>query len=115
MIQRTRMTSRPFVYQRAIETREQIVVGVNQFQSQEGVAVPLLKIDPLLERQQIESLERVKSKRDGKRIVTLLESVRAAAQEDRNLMPVVIDAVRDYVTLGEISQVLREVFGEYRP
>jgi len=101
-------------YQREIEAKQRIVVGVNEYQLEEPVTIPLLKVDPEGERRQIERLERVRRERDNVAVMEKLAALREAAQGAQNLMPYILDAVRVYATLGEVCGVLREVFGEYR-
>ena len=101
-------------YQHEIDTRQRTVVGVNEYVSQEPLAIPLLQMDPEGERRQRERLARVRRERDNVAVEERLSALRSAAQGTENLMPYILDAVRAYCTLGEICGVLREVFGEYR-
>ncbi|HXG67889.1 MAG TPA: methylmalonyl-CoA mutase family protein [Blastocatellia bacterium] len=101
-------------YQREVESGEQIVVGVNRFTIEEDAAIPLLRIDEELERQQIERLQAVRARRDTLAVNVALDRVEQAARTDENLMPPIIRAVETYATLGEISDRLRAVFGEYK-
>lgn len=102
-----------YEYQRRIESGEQTVVGVNRFISEESASVPLLRIDPELERQQVGRLTAVRARRDQRAAAEALNQVEGAARTDENVMPHIIRAVEAYVTLGEISDKLRAVFGEY--
>ncbi|HXU37315.1 MAG TPA: methylmalonyl-CoA mutase family protein [Blastocatellia bacterium] len=102
-----------YEYQRRVESGEQTVVGVNRFVSEESATVPLLRIDPELERQQVERLKAVRSSRDQLAATEALNRVEEAARTDENVMPHIIRAVEAHVTLGEISDTLRAVFGEY--
>lgn len=102
-----------FEYQRRIESGEQPVVGVNRFVSEESAQIPLLRIDPELERQQIERLSDVRTRRDQRCAIEALDQIAQAARSDDNLMPHIVRAVEAYATLGEISDRLRAVFGEY--
>lgn len=101
-------------YQQAIEQGDRIVVGVNKFQVDEGPRAPVARIDPEVEGAQIERLRRLREARDQVRVQAALDRLRSAAQGSDNLMPLIIEAVTAYATLGEICLVLREVFGEYR-
>jgi methylmalonyl-CoA mutase N-terminal domain/subunit len=101
-------------YQCQLEKQEKVVVGVNRYQMEEEIPIPTLKIDPEAERRQIASLTELKRSRDNARVQDELKKIRAAAEGDGNLMACFVDAVRQYCTLGEIIQVLREVFGEHR-
>ena len=102
-----------YEYQRKVESGEQVVVGVNRFTTEEETSVPVLRIDPELERQQIERLNAVRARRDASAAREALGAVEQAARGEENLMPHIIRAVEASATLGEISDRLREVFGEY--
>ncbi len=102
-------------YQQAIERKEQIVVGINDFKSELDPALDLLRIDPALEARQKEKLTALRARRDARAVRERLERVTGAARDGANLLPPIIDAVRAYATLGEISDAMRVVFGEYRP
>jgi methylmalonyl-CoA mutase N-terminal domain/subunit len=99
----------------AVETGEQIVVGVNAYQSEETTPLDLLKVDPAIEQAQRAKLAELRAKRDNTRVNELLGQLEAAARGDDNLMPLFIACVEGDVTLGEICRVLRDVFGEYQP
>jgi methylmalonyl-CoA mutase N-terminal domain/subunit len=101
-------------YQKAIERQNKIVVGVNKFESDEKTKLETLKVDPEVERKQKEGLQLVRSERDEGEVKRILDKVRSTANSSENLMPVVLEAVKAYATLGEICDVLRGVFGEYR-
>jgi methylmalonyl-CoA mutase N-terminal domain/subunit len=101
-------------YQMKVENKERIVVGVNEFQSEEDIKVPLLRIDPQVENNQVERVQKVRSERDQSRVDQALEALSSAAKGEENVMDRIVDAVREYATIGEICQVLREVFGEHR-
>jgi methylmalonyl-CoA mutase N-terminal domain/subunit len=103
-----------YEYQRAIESGEQIVVGVNRFQQEDERAVPTFRIDPGLERAQVESLRQVRAGRSAPLVQEQLAQLEHAARDGCNLMPTILDAARSYATVGEMSDVLRTVFGEYR-
>jgi len=102
-------------YQREIETEERIVVGLNRFQVEEEKPTNLLRVDPVVRTQQIERLKKLKSKRDDAAVEKCLAGLKQGAQSDKNLMPLILEAVKVYATLGEICNVLRGVFGEYQP
>jgi methylmalonyl-CoA mutase N-terminal domain/subunit len=101
-------------YQREIDERERVIVGVNEFADEEPLAIPLLEMDPQGYRRQVARLERLRAERDNQAVGAALESVRRAAEGNENLMPYLIDAVKTYATLGEVADVLRGVFGTYR-
>jgi methylmalonyl-CoA mutase N-terminal domain/subunit len=102
-------------YQRAVEQGEQIVVGVNEFVVREKTTWRRLKVDPAVQKQQIERLQALRERRDSEKVQNLLTRLRETAQGEGNLLPIILECVEAYVTLGEICGVLREVFGEYRP
>lgn len=104
-----------YQYQREIEQRSRVIVGVNEFVESDPQPVETLKVDPAIEREQQERLSAFKSARDGDQVKTLLQVIDSAAAEERNLLPSVVDGVLGGVTLGEISQVLRNRYGTYRP
>ncbi len=103
-----------YQYQKEIETKKRIVVGLNQFQIEEEPLRDILKIDPEVERYQKEKLAKVKKDRDDAKVKQCLAALKKAAQGTENLVPPILESVRAYATLGEISDTLREVFGEYR-
>ncbi|MGB8658165.1 MAG: methylmalonyl-CoA mutase family protein [Candidatus Zixiibacteriota bacterium] len=101
-------------YQKQIESKERIVVGINDFVLEdEKVEIPILRIDPEVEKDQVRNLRKVKERRDNDRVKRALENLRKIAQGTENTMPALIECVRCYTTEGEICDVLREVFGEY--
>ncbi|TET94732.1 MAG: methylmalonyl-CoA mutase [Desulfobacteraceae bacterium] len=102
-------------YQREIEKGERVVVGVNKFQVEEESPKDLLRVDPAVRLSQIEKLKRLKSDRENASVKDILNKLRKAAEGKDNLMPIIVDAVKAYGTLGEICDALRDVFGEYQP
>ena len=112
-IQREIMRS-AYNYQKVVESGEQVLVGVNKFITEEEPVLKLLEIDETVEKKQIERLKRLKRERDNEKVKRLLGEVRQVAQSEENIMPVLIEAVKAYATVGEISDVLRDVFGDYR-
>jgi len=102
-------------YQREIEKDERVVVGVNKFQVEEESPKGLLRVDPTVRVSQIERLKRLKSERDNVKVKNILSELKNAAEGKDNLMPIILDAVKAYATLGEICDALRNVFGEYQP
>ena len=103
-----------YQYQREIEGKRRIIVGVNQFQIEEKPLKDILRIQPEVELYQKEKLSKVKRERDNGKVKKILASLKKTAQGTDNLLPPILEAVRAYATLGEISDTLREVFGEYR-
>jgi len=102
-----------YTWQRRVESKEQVVVGVNAYKS-EDPAVPVLKVDPALEQQQVARLQAFRKERNNGATTAAIDAVRAGAKGKENLMPLIVAAVKAYATLGEISDALRDVFGEYR-
>jgi len=102
-----------YEYQRQIESGEKIIVGVNKFQTEEKNTIPVFRIDEQVQTLQVEKLKALRSKRDNAKAAASLRSLHEKAISGENLMPVVLEAVENYCTLGEISDELRKVFGEY--
>jgi methylmalonyl-CoA mutase N-terminal domain/subunit len=103
-----------YQYQKDIEEDKRIVVGVNKFKINEGLPKGLLKVNPEVGRRQIEELKKLKEERDNYKVKENLKSLEKAAKTDTNLMPLILDCVKSYATLGEICDVLRSIFGEYK-
>lgn len=103
-----------YQYQRKIETKEQIIVGVNKFQVEEESPISILRIDDSIRNLQVEKLKRLRDNRDNARVDQLLQQLNDIAVSGENLMPAVIEAVENKITLGEIADELRSVFGEYK-
>jgi methylmalonyl-CoA mutase N-terminal domain/subunit len=104
-----------YSYQREIETKNRIIVGVNQFTSTENEPVDLLKVNPDLEEKQKQRVARVRAERGAAAAQEAVARVQQAATDGSNLMPPIIDAVRRHATLGEIADAMRRVFGEHQP
>jgi methylmalonyl-CoA mutase N-terminal domain/subunit len=104
-----------FRYQHEVEQRRRIVVGVNRYEVEDERELEILKIDPALEAKQIERVQALRARRDSGAVETRLTALKeAAAREDVNLMPAILDAARDYVTMGEMCDALRGVWGVWR-
>ncbi len=103
-----------YAYQREIEAGDRIIVGVNAFRSEAEEPISILKIDETVARGQVERLRALRARRSAPRVAETLAGVERAAQEGKNVLPSVIEAVKAYATLGEISDVFRKVFGTYR-
>jgi methylmalonyl-CoA mutase N-terminal domain/subunit len=103
-----------YEFQLEIEKGERIIVGVNKFRSDEQKKPPLLRVDPEVENAQVQGLKELREKRDNEKVEEALTNLSGCARNTSNLMPEILAAVKTYATLGEICQVLREVFGEYR-
>ncbi len=103
-----------YVAQRELETGEQKVVGVNAYQVKEAPPTGLLRVDESVGRRQAEKLAALRRRRDGAKVQASLEALRRGAKGTENLLPLILAAVKTYATLGEISDAMREVFGEHR-
>lgn len=101
-------------YQKAIEQKEKIIVGVNEFKVEEKTQPPILKVAASVREKQIERLKSLKARRDNRKVANSLNALRNAAKSSENILPFIIDCVEAYATLGEISDELRRVFGEYK-
>jgi methylmalonyl-CoA mutase N-terminal domain/subunit len=103
-----------YEYQRAVERKEQIVVGVNEFVAEEERPIPILKIDAEIGRAQVARLDALRARRDSARVKAALAEVERRAASDENLMPAILAAVEAYGTVGEISDAMRHTWGEYQ-
>jgi len=103
-----------YQFQKSVDEKRRVVVGVNKFTVEEEAQFDYLRINPEAEREQLGELKKVRSTRNEDQVKVALETLRDAAKRDSNLMPPIIEAVKGYATLGEICGVLREVFGEYK-
>lgn len=103
-----------YAYNKAIESGEKVIVGVNKFESKDVSDTPVLKIDDSIRQLQSEKLKALREKRDNAKAMACLATIREKAETSENLMPAVIDAVENLCTLGEIADVLRGLWGEYR-
>ncbi|MBS1902241.1 MAG: methylmalonyl-CoA mutase [Bacteroidetes bacterium] len=108
-----RIARSAYEFQKRIERKEDIIVGVNDFTEAEDAAPPTLKIDPALEKEQVERLRALRERRNNSAATSAVAEVEAAAREGGNLMPKIIAAVEDRATLGEIANAMRNVFGEF--
>jgi len=104
-----------FRYQSEVEAKQRIVVGVNRYTAEEDTSLEILRIDPALEQKQIDRVQALRARRDSAAVeATLADLKQAAAVDDVNLMPKIVDASRAYVTMGEMCDALREVWGVWR-
>src|SRR5258705_4089614 len=103
-----------YEHQRKVETNEKIIVGVNKFQVEDEVPIPVFRIDDSIRTLQINKLARLRDSRDRAKVDQLLQQLNDKAVSDENLMPAVIEAVESKITVGEIADELRSVFGEYK-
>jgi methylmalonyl-CoA mutase, N-terminal domain len=102
-----------FTYQRELDERRRIVVGVNDFQQEDEVATPILRIDPALERKQADRLQATRASRDAAAVESALAGLKAVAATEANLMPAIVEAARARATEGEMVAAMQEVFGTY--
>ncbi|MCT4585281.1 MAG: methylmalonyl-CoA mutase family protein [Peptostreptococcaceae bacterium] len=103
-----------YKYQREIEENQRVIVGVNKFQVKEESPKGLLRVDPSVGEGQKKKLAELRANRDNDKVKAALDKLRTGCEGDANLMPLILDAVREYATLGEICNVMRDVFGEYQ-
>ena len=102
-----------YEYQQAVDTGEQVVVGVNRFQVDEERPIPTMQVDPEIERNQVARLDALRARRDMAKVKPALAEVERRARSTENLMPAILLAAESYATVGEISDALRRAFGEY--
>ncbi|MCO6495375.1 MAG: methylmalonyl-CoA mutase [Bacteroidetes bacterium] len=103
-----------YQYQKSIESNEKVIVGINKFSEEEHQNNSILKIDDSIRQNQIKKLTQLRNSRNNSEVEILLNKVETAAKENINLMPHILDAVEGFATLGEISDRLRKIFGEYK-
>jgi methylmalonyl-CoA mutase N-terminal domain/subunit len=103
-----------FRYQSEVEAKQRIIVGVNRYQSDDEDELELLRIDPALEDKQIARVQALRARRDSAAAESALARLKQGAEGDENLMPLIVDAARAYVTMGEMCDALREVWGTWR-
>jgi len=101
-------------YQKETDENKRVIVGVNQYKLEEDISIPILKMDERGEERQNNRLKKLRKERDNTKVQKYLKSLRKAAEGNENLMPYILTCVHSYATLGEICDVLREVFGEYK-
>jgi methylmalonyl-CoA mutase N-terminal domain/subunit len=110
------ITESAYRFQKAMEAKKQIIVGVNEFVSGEKVPIKILRINPEIEKMLVKRINHIRKQRNQTRVKEAINKLQDAAEKENvNLMPFVIEAVKEYATLGEICNTLREVFGEYKP
>jgi len=102
-------------FQQSLESGEAITVGLNRYQEEEEIPIPLLKLDPAIEELQRQRLAQLRARRDQNQVAVYRQHLVETAQSDQNLMPIIIECVENDLTLGEICNTLRTVWGEYQP
>lgn len=108
------ITRGAYEYQKAIEDGDRVIIGVNKFQSDERVPVPSFKVDPDVEARQLAKLKELKRRRDNRAVTQSLRRIEEGAKKDENLVWPILDAVKNYATIGEICDTLRQVWGEWQ-
>jgi methylmalonyl-CoA mutase N-terminal domain/subunit len=104
-----------YKYQKETDEKKRTIVGVNDYATkEEKCPIELSRIDPKVEQQQVDNLQKLKRERNNKKAKETLEKLHYAAQKDENLMPTIIEAIKAYATIGGITEVLRQVYGEYK-
>lgn len=103
-----------YKYQKEIDEKTRTIVGVNDYKTEGGQPIELLRVDPKVENQQLLGLQKLKRERDQTKVKQVLEKLHYATEKDENLMPSIIEAVKAYATLGEITEELKKVYGEYK-
>jgi methylmalonyl-CoA mutase N-terminal domain/subunit len=103
-----------YEFQRAVEKKEQVIVGVNDFIAEEGRQIPTLRIDAEIERSQVARLQALRARRDSAKTSAALAELDRRARSSENLLPAILGAVEACATVGEISDTLRRVYGEYQ-
>ena len=104
-----------YLYQRQVESEDQIIVGMNAFEVEEDLELERLEVDPNIEARQSNRLKKLRERRDSTRVSELLTRLDTDARSQENLLPVFIECVENEITLGEICGTLRQVWGEYQP
>jgi len=104
-----------YVYQLEDDRKERITVGVNEYRTEEGTQIPLLRVDREGEKKQIDNLNNIRRTRDNREVAERLKALEQAARGSENTMPYLVEASKAYATLGEMMDVFRDVFGEYNP
>jgi len=103
-----------YKYQKEVDEKRRILVGVNDYTTEEKQPIKVLRVDPKVEEEQVASLHKLKRERNNRKVNEMLEKLHYATEKDENLMPIIIDAVKAYATIGEICDVLRKIYGEYK-
>ncbi|MCW3994221.1 MAG: methylmalonyl-CoA mutase family protein [Candidatus Bathyarchaeota archaeon] len=103
-----------YKYQKEVDEKRRILVGVNYYTTEEKQPIKVLRVDPKVEEGQVARLQKLRRERDNRKVNEMLEKLHYAAEKDENLMPIIIDAVKAYATIGEMCDVLRKIYGEYK-
>ena len=103
-----------YLYQKEVESKDKVIVGVNEFNIEKEEPITILRVDPAVEERQIEKLNKIKRKRSSQEVKNALNQVYQAAEHNENLLPTIIAAVKKQATLGEICGMLKTIYGEYK-
>lgn len=103
-----------YEYQKEVDEKRRVLVGVNDYTTEEKQPIKVLRVDPKVEEEQVASLHKLKRERDNRKVNEVLGKLHYVVEKDENLMPIIIDAVKAYATIGEICNVLRKIYGEYK-
>jgi methylmalonyl-CoA mutase N-terminal domain/subunit len=103
-----------YKYQKEIETGKMIIVGLNKYRSEKEESVQVMRVNSMVEKEKIENLNKLRKERDKNKVTESLNKIRKVATSDENIIYSIIDAVKNYATIGEVCTILKEVFGEYR-
>ena len=109
-----RIEESSYRYQKEIEEKKRIIVGLNSFVEEKETPIPILKVDPSLEDEQVKRLKRLKSERDNKAVEKSLNTLKETIKSKENIIFPTLEAVKNYATVGEITNALKEIFGTYR-
>jgi len=101
-------------YQKEVESKEKIIVGVNEFTIEKEEPITILRVDPAIEERQIEKLNKIKRKRNNHEVKNALNRLQHVAERNENLLPTIIATVKKQATLGEICGILKTIYGEYK-
>jgi len=103
-----------YKYQREVDEKKRILIGVNDYKTEEKYPMKILRVDPKVEEKQVARLQKLKRERNNRKVNEVLKKLHYSAEKNENLMPIIIDAVKTYATIGEICDVLRKIYGEYK-
>ena len=106
--------SSAFDFQIELENKDRVVVGVNDFKATEEKEMPIQEIDPMLEKDQVQRLNSLKKKRDNELVEKCLSELTNAAEKNINIMPFIVEAVRAYCTIGEMTSALEKIYGRFK-
>jgi methylmalonyl-CoA mutase N-terminal domain/subunit len=101
-------------HQKQVEAKERIIIGLNQFKAEEEAPIKTLRVNRAVETRQVAQARGLRRQRNNRKVDAVLKELHNAADKDENLMPIIVNAVKEYATLGEVCNVLREAYGEYR-